>query len=185
MLGVLRSFQVVGVPPEIMGVGPLYAIPKAVEAAGLTLDDIDVYEINEAFASQALYCVRELGIDQDKANELGITDFDEVMKECGIYRNPMLYSTDEMRTLVDQKRMLLPYNDEILGQLQGQRYTHTKSNVDSYGRKSYTAGSFHIFDGMRMAVMCWAHEEIDRMLNEHQKTKRKEKRPGPVVPQWA
>ncbi|MEZ4319037.1 MAG: thiolase family protein [Myxococcota bacterium] len=71
VLGVLRAYQVVGVPPEIMGVGPLYAIPKAVEAAGLTLDDIDVFEINEAFASQALYCVRELGIDPAKVNPNG------------------------------------------------------------------------------------------------------------------
>ncbi|MCB9669277.1 MAG: thiolase family protein [Alphaproteobacteria bacterium] len=71
ILGVLRSYQVVGVPPDIMGVGPLYAIPKAVEAAGLTLDDIDVFEINEAFASQALYCVRELGIDPTKVNPNG------------------------------------------------------------------------------------------------------------------
>ncbi len=71
VLGVLKSYQVVGVPPEIMGVGPLYAIPKAVEAAGLTLDDIDVFEINEAFASQALYCIRELGIDMDKVNPNG------------------------------------------------------------------------------------------------------------------
>ena len=71
ILGVLRSYQVVGVPPDIMGVGPLYAIPKAVEAAGLTLDDIDIFEINEAFASQALYCVRELGIDPEKVNPNG------------------------------------------------------------------------------------------------------------------
>jgi acetyl-CoA acyltransferase len=71
ILGVLRSYQVVGVDPEIMGVGPLYAIPKALEAAGLTTDDIDVYEINEAFASQALYCVRELGLDMAKVNPNG------------------------------------------------------------------------------------------------------------------
>ena len=61
----------VGVPPDIMGVGPLYAIPKALEKAGLSKDDIDVYEINEAFASQALYCVRELGIDAAKVNPNG------------------------------------------------------------------------------------------------------------------
>jgi len=71
ILGVLRSYQVVGVPPEIMGVGPLYAIPKALKAAGLTIEDIDVFEINEAFASQALYCVRELGIDVEKVNPNG------------------------------------------------------------------------------------------------------------------
>ncbi len=71
ILGVLRSYQVVGVDPDIMGVGPRYAIPKALEAAGLTTDDIDVYEINEAFASQALYCVRELGLDPAKVNPNG------------------------------------------------------------------------------------------------------------------
>lgn len=71
VLGVLRSYQVVGVAPEIMGVGPLYAIPKALEAAGLKLEDIGLFEINEAFAAQAVYCVRELGIDADKVNVNG------------------------------------------------------------------------------------------------------------------
>jgi acetyl-CoA acyltransferase 1 len=66
VLGVFRSFAAVGVDPAIMGVGPAVAIPAAVKQAGLTLDDIDVYEINEAFASQALYCVRELGIPPEK-----------------------------------------------------------------------------------------------------------------------
>jgi acetyl-CoA acyltransferase len=71
ILGVLRSYQVVGVPPEIMGVGPRYAIPKALEAAGLAIGDIDVFELNEAFASQALYCQRELGIPDEKLNPNG------------------------------------------------------------------------------------------------------------------
>lgn len=67
----LRGYQVVGVDPEIMGVGPLYAIPKVVEAAGLSLDDIGLFEINEAFASQAVYCVRELGLDVNRVNVNG------------------------------------------------------------------------------------------------------------------
>ncbi|NXS27926.1 THIKB thiolase, partial [Pomatostomus ruficeps] len=71
VLGVLRSFAVVGVPPDVMGIGPAYAIPVAVEKAGLTLDDIDIYEINEAFASQAVYCVEKLGIPMEKVNPLG------------------------------------------------------------------------------------------------------------------
>jgi acetyl-CoA acetyltransferase len=66
ILGVFRSFAAVGVDPAIMGVGPAVAIPAAVKQAGLTLEDIDVYEINEAFASQALYCVRELGLPAEK-----------------------------------------------------------------------------------------------------------------------
>mmetsp|Transcript_660 Transcript_660/g.1010 ORF Transcript_660/g.1010 Transcript_660/m.1010 type:complete len:135 (+) Transcript_660:306-710(+) len=71
VLGALRSYSVVGVPPEIMGIGPAKAIPAAVEKAGLGLDDIDIFEINEAFASQAVYCVEKLGIDVAKVNPKG------------------------------------------------------------------------------------------------------------------
>ncbi|MFT6147134.1 MAG: acetyl-CoA acyltransferase [Myxococcota bacterium] len=71
VLGLLKSYQVVGVDPEIMGVGPRYAIPKAVEAAGLKIEDIGLFEINEAFASQAVYCARELGLDMAKVNPNG------------------------------------------------------------------------------------------------------------------
>lgn len=71
ILGVLRSYQVAGVDPAIMGIGPAVAIPKAVKAAGLELSDIGLFEINEAFAAQAVYCVRELGIDPAKVNVNG------------------------------------------------------------------------------------------------------------------
>ena len=71
IMGVLRSFKVVGVDPSVMGIGPAKAIPAAVEKAGITLDDVDVFEINEAFASQAVYCVRELGIDINRVNPNG------------------------------------------------------------------------------------------------------------------
>lgn len=71
VLGVLRASAVVGVPPDVMGIGPAYAIPIALQQAGLTVDDIDVFEINEAFASQALYCVEKLGIPLDKLNPSG------------------------------------------------------------------------------------------------------------------
>ncbi|XP_041040515.1 3-ketoacyl-CoA thiolase, peroxisomal [Carcharodon carcharias] len=71
ILGVLRSYAVVGVPPDVMGIGPAYAIPAALEKAGLTINDIDVFEINEAFASQALYCVEKLGIPMEKVNPNG------------------------------------------------------------------------------------------------------------------
>ncbi|HDK46037.1 MAG TPA: thiolase family protein, partial [Actinobacteria bacterium] len=70
-LGELVTFQVAGVDPAIMGIGPSVAIPKALDAAGLTLDDIGLIELNEAFASQAVYCIRELGIDPEKVNVNG------------------------------------------------------------------------------------------------------------------
>ena len=63
-----RSFATGGVPPEVMGIGPVVAIPKALKLAGLTKDDIDVWELNEAFASQSLGVIRELGLDIDKIN---------------------------------------------------------------------------------------------------------------------
>lgn len=69
--GVFRSFSVVGVRPDVMGIGPAVAIPAALKKAGIGLNDISVYEINEAFASQAVYCVQKLGIDMKKVNPLG------------------------------------------------------------------------------------------------------------------
>ena len=62
---------VVGVPPQIMGIGPVPAVRKALERAGLTIDDIDLIELNEAFAAQAVAVVRELGIDEEKLNVNG------------------------------------------------------------------------------------------------------------------
>ena len=67
----LVSFQVAGVPPEIMGIGPKEAVPKALKAAGLTLGDIDWIELNEAFAAQTVAVVRDLGLDPAKTNPLG------------------------------------------------------------------------------------------------------------------
>lgn len=67
----LVSYAVAGVPPRIMGIGPIESIPKALKAAGLKQDDIDLFELNEAFASQSLAILRTLGIDQDKVNVNG------------------------------------------------------------------------------------------------------------------
>ncbi len=67
-LAKFRSFATGGVPPEVMGIGPIVAIPKALKLAGLSINDIDVWELNEAFASQSLAVVRNLGIDIDKVN---------------------------------------------------------------------------------------------------------------------
>jgi acetyl-CoA acyltransferase len=64
----LKSYTTVGCKSDEMGVGPRYAIPKLMKLAGMDLKDIGLFEINEAFASQALYCIRELGLDMDKIN---------------------------------------------------------------------------------------------------------------------
>jgi len=66
-----RGFAVAGVPPAIMGIGPVPAVRKLLAKMKLTIDQIDLYEVNEAFASQALYCVRELGLPPDRVNVNG------------------------------------------------------------------------------------------------------------------
>jgi acetyl-CoA acetyltransferase family protein len=70
-LGVFRGFTVAACEPDEMGIGPVFAVPKLLRQVGLRLDDIDVVELNEAFASQALYCRDRLGIDPAKLNPNG------------------------------------------------------------------------------------------------------------------
>jgi len=70
-LAAFRGFAVGGVAPEVMGIGPTVAVPRVLALTGLTLDDIDLIELNEAFASQSLAVIRELGFDPDKVNVNG------------------------------------------------------------------------------------------------------------------
>ena len=70
-LGAFRGFAVAGCEPDEMGIGPVFAIPKLLARHGLTVDDIDLWELNEAFASQALYCQRKLGIPLEHLNVNG------------------------------------------------------------------------------------------------------------------
>jgi acetyl-CoA acyltransferase len=70
-IGLYRGFAVAGCEPDEMGIGPVFAIPRLLRNAGLSIDDIDLWELNEAFASQCLYCRDALGIDNEKYNVLG------------------------------------------------------------------------------------------------------------------
>jgi acetyl-CoA acyltransferase 1 len=70
-IGCMRSYKVVGCDPDVMGIGPAVAIPPALAEAGLKISDVDSFEINEAFAAQAVYCVKTLGVPNSKLNPLG------------------------------------------------------------------------------------------------------------------
>ena len=70
-MGIFRGFTVAGCEPDEMGIGPVFAIPRLLERAGLGINDIDLWELNEAFASQCLYCRDHLGIDPEKYNVNG------------------------------------------------------------------------------------------------------------------
>lgn len=67
-LGIFRGFAVAGCEPDEMGIGPVFAVPRLLERHGLKVDDIDLWELNEAFASQVLYCADRLGIPHEKLN---------------------------------------------------------------------------------------------------------------------
>ena len=67
-LGIYRGIAVAGCDPDEMGIGPVFAVPKLLKAHGLKVDDIDLWELNEAFAVQVIYCRDRLGIDNDKLN---------------------------------------------------------------------------------------------------------------------
>ena len=70
-LGTFRGFAVAGCEPDEMGIGPVFAVPKLLKRCGLTIKDIDVWELNEAFASQVVYCRDRLGLDPEKLNPNG------------------------------------------------------------------------------------------------------------------
>ena len=70
-MGAFKGFCVAGCEPDEMGIGPVFAVPRLLERHGLTVDDIDLWELNEAFASQALYCRNRLEIDDEKCNVNG------------------------------------------------------------------------------------------------------------------
>ena len=70
-LGIFRGLAVSGLEPDEMGIGPIYAVPRLLERNGLTMDDIDLWELNEAFAVQVLYCRDKLGIPNENLNVNG------------------------------------------------------------------------------------------------------------------
>lgn len=70
-LGAFRGFAVAGCEPDEMGIGPVFAVPKLLKRHGLTVEDIDLWELNEAFASQVLYCQRQLGVPMERLNVNG------------------------------------------------------------------------------------------------------------------
>jgi acetyl-CoA acyltransferase len=70
-MGQLLGYAIVGVPPEIMGIGPVEAVPKVLKQVGLTLDDMGLIELNEAFAAQSLAVIRKLGLNEDIINVNG------------------------------------------------------------------------------------------------------------------
>lgn len=88
------------------------------------------------------------------------------IKDAGIMRNVLEYSTDKLRELVDHERLELPWDNDLIGEFQGQTYVVVKTEMDSYGRRRYSEGQFHALDAARMAALGHAQYSIEEFVKE-------------------
>ncbi len=98
-------------------------------------------------------------VDFDQSIE--VEPWEDQEKEAGIHRNVVEYSTDQLRRLVDEKRIWLPWDEDLLSEFMGQTYKVTKTALNPYGKREYSLGKFHALDASRMAVLGWSQELID------------------------
>lgn len=89
---------------------------------------------------------------------------DELAKEAGITRNTVEYATDKLRQLVDDQRLWLPWDEELIGEFQGQTYKVTKTAMDQYGKREYSMGKFHALDAARMMALGHTQYGIEEMM---------------------
>jgi len=93
-------------------------------------------------------------------------DKEELINQTGIRRDVVEYATDTLRKLVDEGRLWLPWDEDLLKELQGQTYKITKTTLNQYGRREVSAGKFHAFDAARMAALGWAQFSIEEFIQK-------------------
>jgi hypothetical protein len=93
----------------------------------------------------------------------------DVVKEAGIQRNALEYSSDRLRMMVDQNRLILPWDRDLLGEFQGQTYVVVKDAMNMYGKKEYNKGNFHALDACRMAVLGYVQAPMEAYVEDLQK----------------
>jgi hypothetical protein len=115
-------------------------------------------------------------VDIDQSVEQLSGKIDDVVRDAGINRNVLEFSTDKLREYVDQGRLLLPWDRELIGEFSGQTYSYSKATMDMYGRRRriFSQGTFHALDAARMAIMGHAQAPIEAMIAAPQDT-------GPVL----
>jgi hypothetical protein len=104
-------------------------------------------------------------VDFDQTIEVDETMSNEEMaQEAGIKRNVVEYATDVLRLLVDSKRMWLPWDQDLIGEFQGQTYKITKTAMNQYGKREFAMGSFHALDAARMMALGWKQHSIEEFM---------------------
>lgn len=92
----------------------------------------------------------------------------DIIKDAGMERNVLEYASDRLRGLVDQKKILLPWDRDLLGEFQGQTYTVLRDTMNLYGKKQYSVGTFHALDAARMAVLGKVQTPIEEFVKQEQ-----------------
>jgi hypothetical protein len=102
-------------------------------------------------------------VEIDKTKEVDPLTGD-IVKEAGIHRLVLEESTDQLRRLVDEDRILLPWDRELLGEFQGQSYTVVRDHMNPYGKRQFSGGSAHCLDAARMAAMAYTQAPMEAMI---------------------
>jgi hypothetical protein len=109
-------------------------------------------------------------VDFDAGRVAELNDWDDDVKEAGIQKSVLEYSTDKLRELVDKELFQLPWDTELIGEFQGQTWSYSKSQMDIYGRprRVYSQGNFHALDAARMAALGFCNFKLEEMMRQRQ-----------------
>jgi hypothetical protein len=88
----------------------------------------------------------------------------DVVEDAGINRNVLEYASDKLREMVDQERLQLPWDRDLIGEFQGQTYTVSRDTMNQYGKREYAKGKFHALDAARMAILGYIQSPIDTFM---------------------
>jgi hypothetical protein len=154
-------------------------LPLFQDLQGRAEDDSDIRWMVDVirgynFSSKILVDFDLQDVDWDE-----LADFDQLL-ETGIHRTVLEFSTDVLRDYVDRKRIVLPWDPDVIGEMQGQTFTVVRSGTDQYGRKSFSRGRFHALDAMRMMALGHRQYTIETLINDWQK-RQKETASEPVL----
>lgn len=142
---------------------------------GLPLfQDIQQHDPKAAHLIKGYNFSEKIAVEIDETIELD--EFKGNIEDALIKRNVLEASTDILRDLVDNKRLILPWDRDLLGEFQGQTYYVKRDNINMYGKRSFSTGSFHALDAARMAVLGWSQERMEAMIKKPERV--------PVVPMF-
>jgi hypothetical protein len=132
---------------------------------GLPLfQDIQQHDAKAAHLIKGYNFSEKIPVEIDESIE--IDEFKGNIEDALIKRNVLEASTDILRDMVDNKRLILPWDRDLIGEFQGQTYYVKRDNINMYGKRSFSTGSFHALDAARMAILGWSQERMEMLVKK-------------------